>query len=152
MCLPSYSAPLHSARTTASKGMLRARVRQHNPFSRFFIFSFECAESHFSFVFHDFSYLRGLLGKIFWIFFGYCVRFFLALSRLTRLNLWTSIDSETMATEGFGNGTDATMLPHDVGIAPAVCREISGRSIDFDQTACYLVSTRPNFDGLCGFR
>ena len=50
-----------------------------------------------------------------------------------------------MATEGFGNGTDATMLPHDVGIAPAVCREISGRSIDFDQTACYLVSTRPKY-------
>ena len=39
---------------------------------------------------------------------------------------------------------DATLLTLDVVKLPAVCREISGNSIDFDQTADGLVSTHLN--------
>ena len=40
---------------------------------------------------------------------------------------------------------DATPLILDVAELPAVCREISGDSIDLGQTPDGLVSTQPNF-------
>ena len=64
----------------------------------------------------------------------------------------SSLAVESMELHRLGNHCDGKLFERrtrrcstcNVAELPAVCREISGISIDFDQIACYLVSTRPS--------